>query len=187
LWPRIHARQTGAALLLFDYLKPHIRHEGRGSLYRAVGLLEVLQDGDDAAADGYGRADNQNPSGLCYLISTMYPESITLFIIGDAMEKNLEDIVHAIVRLDPPKKIILFGSRARGDADSESDVDLALLYDGLDRNPFDIAQALRMQLLGITTLPLDLLVFDFNDFEQRSRHNSNVENIILNEGQLAYG
>jgi len=117
----------------------------------------------------------------------MFPESITLFIIGDAMEKNLEDIVHAIVRLDPPKKIILFGSRARGDADSESDVDLALLYDGLDRNPFDIAQALRMQLLGITTLPLDLLVFDFNDFEQRSRHNSNVENVILNEGQLAYG
>lgn len=103
------------------------------------------------------------------------------------MDKSLEDIIHAIVSLDPPKKIILFGSRARGDADLESDVDLALIYDGLDRNPFDIAQALRLKLLSITTLPLDLLVFDLSDFEKRSRHNSNVENVILNEGQLAYG
>ncbi len=103
------------------------------------------------------------------------------------MEKNLEDIISAIVNLDPPNKIILFGSRARGGADLESDVDLALLYDGLDRNPFDVAQSLRMQLLEITTLPLDLLVFDVNDFEKRSRHHSNVENVILNEGQLAYG
>lgn len=103
------------------------------------------------------------------------------------MDKSIEEIVKAIVRFDPPKKIILFGSRARGDGLSDSDIDLAVLYEQLDRNPFEVALSLRTNLLGITTLPLDLLIYDQKEFERRSCSTSSVEAIIVAEGVLAYG
>ncbi len=103
------------------------------------------------------------------------------------MDRLVQEIVQAIVRTDPPKRIILFGSRARGDAMLDSDVDLAVLYERLDRNPFEVAQALRMNLLNVTTLPIDLLIYDDGDFERRAGHSSSVESVIAGEGVLAYG
>jgi uncharacterized protein len=94
------------------------------------------------------------------------------------MDKRVLEIVQAIVRIDPPKKIILFGSRARGDEIFDSDVDLAVLYERLDRNPYEVAQSLRMSLLDVTTLPIDLLIYEDGEFERRSRHSSSVESVI---------
>ncbi len=40
--------------------------------------------------------------------------------------KNLSEIIH---REDPEAKVILYGSEARGDAGTESDIDLLILLD----------------------------------------------------------
>ena len=50
------------------------------------------------------------------------------------MDWRVQEFVQAIVRIDPPKKIILFGSLARGDEISDSNVELVVLYERLDRN-----------------------------------------------------
>jgi hypothetical protein len=44
-----------------------------------------------------------------------------------------------------------------------------------------------MRLFDVTTLPVDLLVYDASDFEQRARQVTSLESIIAREGVLAYG
>jgi predicted nucleotidyltransferase len=101
--------------------------------------------------------------------------------------KDIQNIVDAIVKSDRPRSVIIFGSRGRGDALEDSDVDMAILYDHLDRNPFEVARSLRMNLLDVTTLSIDLLVYEFSDFERRARHPSSIEHMIAAEGSRAYG
>lgn len=55
----------------------------------------------------------------------------------------VEKIVHAI----NPQKIILFGSRARGDARDDSDVDLFIIYDG-DESIRDVRRKVDLLLWG---------------------------------------
>lgn len=45
-------------------------------------------------------------------------------------EKLLEQIKHAVREVEPDTEIILYGSRSRGDAVSESDWDFLVLVDG---------------------------------------------------------
>jgi predicted nucleotidyltransferase len=103
------------------------------------------------------------------------------------MDENVQDIIDAIVRAGNPRSVILFGSRGRGKASPDSDVDIAVLFDHLDRNPFDMASSLRMQLLDVTNLPIDLLIYDASDFERRAGHPSSIEHSISTEGRRAYG
>ena len=49
-------------------------------------------------------------------------------------DPTLDKIVSVIVRAVHPNKIILFGSRARGDALDDSDWDVALFIDGFDES-----------------------------------------------------
>ena len=46
------------------------------------------------------------------------------------MDPLVEQVVKRIVEAIRPCKVILFGSRARGDAGPDSDVDLLIVYDG---------------------------------------------------------
>lgn len=59
----------------------------------------------------------------------------------------LEYMVEKIVRAINPQKIILFGSRARGDDRDDSDVDLFIVYDG-DESIRDIRRRIDMLLWG---------------------------------------
>jgi len=103
------------------------------------------------------------------------------------MEKAVEAIIETIVKHDQPQRVYVFGSTGRGDAQEGSDVDIAVLYEHLDRNPFEAAASLRMSLLDVTTLPIDLLFYEVSDFERRASHASSMERTIAREGILAYG
>jgi predicted nucleotidyltransferase len=48
----------------------------------------------------------------------------------DVTEEVLSDMVQAIVREVDPERIYLFGSRARGDARADSDMDLLIVESG---------------------------------------------------------
>jgi predicted nucleotidyltransferase len=47
------------------------------------------------------------------------------------MTEPLEKTVNIIINTLDPEKIILFGSRARGDFDNESDYDIFILKEGI--------------------------------------------------------
>jgi predicted nucleotidyltransferase len=64
-----------------------------------------------------------------------------------------------------PRRIILFGSHARGTADEHSDVDLLVLINGRGRRVHD--KALEISLAIDFGFPLDLLTRSPEEFERR--------------------
>jgi uncharacterized protein len=73
------------------------------------------------------------------------------------MIKSLEEVVERLVTGYDPERIILFGSRADGTADEESDFDLLVVKE-TDERPLDRRIAAE-QLLADRSIPLDLSVF----------------------------
>jgi predicted nucleotidyltransferase len=97
---------------------------------------------------------------------------------GGAMqsEKNVSRIVRTVTELVRPKRIILFGSRARGAANRYSDYDIALSGADMDhRTERRLREALD-ERLGIFTV--DLIDMDKADPEFRK--------IILENGIVVY-
>lgn len=98
--------------------------------------------------------------------------------------EHLDELVHRIVEAVHPLRIILFGSAARGEAGSDSDVDvLVVMPEGANRR--ETMQYLHTQLFGIP-LAVDILVATPSDLE---RHRDNVGLIyraVLQEGKELY-
>ncbi len=96
----------------------------------------------------------------------------------------IEQLVQRIIELVQPLRIILFGSAARGEMGSDSDIDvLVVMPEGVHRR--QTAQLLYRQIRGLG-VPFDILVATPNDLE---RHRDNIGLIyrtILREGREVY-
>lgn len=99
----------------------------------------------------------------------------------------LREMTEAIVQAVRPRRIILFGSQARKNAESRSDVDFLVMQDapfsGADR--FQEMVALK-RVLAPFRVPKDVLVYDAEEIE-RWRHTKNhVIAHALREGRVLY-
>lgn len=78
--------------------------------------------------------------------------------------------------------IVLFGSKARGDFDPESDLDIAILVDGLDRETkreiIDIVADVEVKFL----LVMSSLVLSWNDFQSLRARERRIALDIEHEG-----
>jgi predicted nucleotidyltransferase len=101
----------------------------------------------------------------------------------------LRRMVEIIVREADPQAIILFGSRARGDARPDSDIDLLVI----EREPFGpgrsrIKEAARLyRALGDLPAPKDLLVYSRDEVAVRRSAPSHVVARACREGRVLYG
>lgn len=101
----------------------------------------------------------------------------------------LRRMVDIIVREADPEAIILFGSRARGDATPDSDIDLLVI----EREPFGpgrsrIKEAARLyRALGDVPASKDLLVYSRDEVANRRSNLSHVVGRAYREGRLLYG
>jgi predicted nucleotidyltransferase len=103
-------------------------------------------------------------------------------------EEVLKDMVQAIVREVDPEEIWLFGSRARGQAGPDSDVDLMVIESepfGPQRSRwhevtrlYDVAANLRVAT--------DILVYSRDEVERRRQWRNHVIARALREGRLLY-
>jgi len=100
-------------------------------------------------------------------------------------EQKLQAAVARLVEVAHPRWIILFGSRARGDADSKSDVDLLVVKRHV-LNRYTESIQLDRALAGLT-MPVEILVVSESEFETRATQPGTVENAALLEGRVLYG
>ncbi len=96
----------------------------------------------------------------------------------------LDRLVQAVVDKAHPLRIILFGSAARRDAGSQSDIDLLVVMpDGTHRR--QTAQRLYREIIGIG-VPFDLVVATCSDLEQHAENRGLIYRAVLREGREIY-
>lgn len=97
---------------------------------------------------------------------------------------NVQVAVERLVAAAHPKQIILFGSRARGDADARSDVDLLIVKENVT-NRYEELVELDRSLAGLT-IPVDILLVSEAEFEERAAQPGTVEHVARDEGRVLY-
>ncbi|MFM7291162.1 MAG: nucleotidyltransferase domain-containing protein [Planctomycetia bacterium] len=98
--------------------------------------------------------------------------------------EKVQAAVARIVAAASPMRIILFGSRARGDADARSDVDLMVIKRHVTDRHEELIQ-LDRALAGLT-MPVDILLVSESEFEERASQPGTVERAARAEGQVLY-
>ncbi len=102
----------------------------------------------------------------------------------DLPDTGIEAMVRCIAERFSPDKVILFGSRARGDSRADSDIDLLVLFPEV-ADPHRRAVELYVALAHITK-PKDIVVSTTDRFERYK----NVVNTIYwpasREGKVLY-
>ncbi len=98
-------------------------------------------------------------------------------------EKALEEIIKRIVEVANPEKIILFGSAAREDIHSNSDLDLLVVKSGAHRRR--MAQKIYMNLFGVGRA-VDIVVVTPEDIEKHKESLGLIIEPALREGKVVY-
>ena len=99
-------------------------------------------------------------------------------------DKLIDDIVRRIVETAQPEKIILFGSRARGDARSNSDFDVLVIRESTEPG-YRCDAALYLALAGLNA-PVDVLVYTPAEVTDWSAVPQAFVTTALREGQVVY-
>jgi predicted nucleotidyltransferase len=99
-------------------------------------------------------------------------------------QKDTDQLVKKVVEAVQPLKIILFGSAARHDATTDSDVDLLVVMpEGVHRR--ETARYLY-KYLGETGIPVDILVATPNDLKRHKANIGLIYRTVLVEGKEVY-
>jgi len=96
----------------------------------------------------------------------------------------MDDLVRRIAERFSPDKIILFGSRARGDADRDSDIDLLVLFSEV-ADPNKRTAELYASLAGFAR-PMDIVVSTTSRFERYRNVVNTVYWPASREGKVLY-
>jgi predicted nucleotidyltransferase len=100
------------------------------------------------------------------------------------MTDTLQRAVEVLAREMKPRKIILFGSTARGEAGPDSDIDLLVVLERLDSRFAEMNRA--SALLASLRIDADVLVYSQSEVEQWGEVVNHVINEALLDGQVVY-
>jgi uncharacterized protein len=98
-------------------------------------------------------------------------------------DELIEEISHRLAAAAPGAKVILFGSRSRGEERPNSDVDLMVIQPGEVDRPVAESARLRRELRGLG-VNLDLLVVGAKYAEERGRMEGSLMKEVLSEGRV---
>lgn len=101
----------------------------------------------------------------------------------------LQSMVAILVKEAHPEKIVLFGSRARGEAKLDSDVDLLIV----EKEPFSPQRSRRKEAfrlaIALAKFPIskDLLLYSQDEFDYWKNSLNHVVGHACREGKVLYG
>jgi predicted nucleotidyltransferase len=96
----------------------------------------------------------------------------------------VDQMVRRIADRCSPRRIILFGSHARGEAGNDSDVDLLVLFEDVP-DPRRLATELYEAVLGME-LPKDMVAATLSDFERYKSVANTVHQAAAHHGIVVY-
>jgi len=96
----------------------------------------------------------------------------------------VNEVIHTIVKGYQPEKVILFGSYARNEQTSDSDLDLLIVKD--TDQTFVQRQKTVRSLFDRQPLAMDILIYTPAEFEKRRNWLNNIINIAVKTGKLVY-
>jgi uncharacterized protein len=103
-------------------------------------------------------------------------------------EEILDEMVDTLVQEIAPEQIYLFGSRARGNARPDSDIDLLIV----ESEPFGTNRSRRQELARIRRalsrfqVPKDILVYSRDEIAKWQHAVNHIISRCLREGKLLY-
>ncbi len=99
---------------------------------------------------------------------------------------KINEIILKIAELVKPKRIILFGSYARGNPTEDSDLDLLVIVENSDLPRHKRARTIRQQLRGITDVHRDILVYTQNEIDEWASVKLSFVANVLQDGKVLY-
>ncbi len=96
----------------------------------------------------------------------------------------LDEIVRRIVQAAKPKKVILFGSRARGEARPDSDLDLLVIAESAQ--PRHRRSAPLYGVLSDILLSMDIIVYSPEEVKEWSEVPQAFVTTAIREGKILY-
>ena len=96
-----------------------------------------------------------------------------------------DDLLGSVVASFKPRKVILFGSRARGDADENSDIDLLVLLDD-DTPPEQLTAEAAYEARRGFHRAVDIVTSRLSTFERRAAVTGTAAHQVAREGKVVY-
>lgn len=106
--------------------------------------------------------------------------------MDEKVKIELANIVRVLANTGTVSKVFLFGSYARGEETPESDIDVCVLTPEKVNDDFELASNYLIKLLGVKTMPLDLLAFNHDDFYAYTGFPASFQYEIAENGVLLY-
>lgn len=103
------------------------------------------------------------------------------------IKKDLDAMVARITSFLPDAKVYLFGSFAAGTQRKDSDIDICVVVPEFQERQMKTIISIREAILGATKLPVDVLAFRSEDFEDRAKLKATLQYTIVNKGVLLNG
>ena len=103
------------------------------------------------------------------------------------LSEQIDLLKGALIKRFDAKQIIIFGSHAYGNADKESDIDLCVITDLQNKRKIDIIREIRRELINVISSPLDILVYNEEEFRRRAVLSNTLEHKIMSNGIMLYG
>ena len=100
-------------------------------------------------------------------------------------DQLFEQVRSRLVAAVNPKRIVVFGSRARGDERPDSDLDLMVVAD-VHGSLSERSRAIRLPLLEVH-VPMDVVIYTPEEYERFRKWPSSVAGIADREGRVLHG
>jgi predicted nucleotidyltransferase len=100
---------------------------------------------------------------------------------------EIDELINKIYAISDVDQIFLFGSYAYGLPTAESDIDLCVITNNDTIRKRELLRTVRKSISGVATFPVDLLLYNKEEFYDRVNLNATMEHKIATEGVFLYG
>ena len=102
------------------------------------------------------------------------------------IRSELELMTNALKDKIQIEKVILFGSQAYGNPKEDSDIDLCIITEE-NKRKIELIREIRKIIKPYKTHSMDILVYNLNEFTEKSSNFAGIEKVINEKGVLIYG